>query len=194
MHPQSCALLTTSVRHVALYNWRFMHRLGIAAARWFDDSLGFSCNIRRPMIVGGARTPLHPDRPAVLTFYMGLYARGKSVADQGNQGRAQLLSTPFADWERRIRAHLTRLFADSGFDARRDIAGIILNRWGHARLTQAPGFYFGTNGTPSVRETVQKGYGSIIIAHSELNGHQSMRGAMAQGRRGSEAALNGLTH
>lgn len=177
------------VINVALTNWRFMHKLGIAAARWFDDALGFSCNIRRPMIVGGSHTPLHPDMPAVLTFYMGLYTRGKSVPDQGNLGRAQLLSTPYADWERRIRTHLTRLFEASGFAARRDIAGIVLNRWGHARLAQAPGFYFGVAGRPSVREVVQKGYGSVVIAHSELNGHQSMTGAMTQGRRGGEAVV-----
>jgi spermidine dehydrogenase len=84
---------------------------------------------------------------------------------------------------------MTRLFASAGFDSRRDIAGIILNRWGHARLVQPPGFYFGRNGEPSVREIVAEGYGRIAIGHSERNGHQSATGAMAQGRRAAEQAL-----
>jgi spermidine dehydrogenase len=172
------------VVNVALTNWRFLHRLRIAAARWFDDGFGFSCNIRRPMRVGaGPHVPMHPDRPTVLTFYMGLYTPGRSAAEQGVLGRTTLLATPYADYERRIRSHLTRLFADAGFDARRDVAGIILNRWGHARLVQPPGFRYGTDDRPAPLEVVARGYGRIAIGHSELNGHQSMTGAMAQGRR-----------
>ena len=29
------------------------------------------------------------------------------------------------------------------FDAEEDIAGIILNRWGHAYISPQPGFHFG---------------------------------------------------
>ena len=32
------------------------------------------------------------------------------------------------------------MFSAAGFDAQRDIAGIILNRWGHAYLSPQPGF------------------------------------------------------
>jgi len=84
---------------------------------------------------------------------------------------------------------LTRLFESGGFDARRDIAGIVLNRWGHARVVQPPGFYFGTNGQPPAREVVARGYGRISIGHSELGGHQSATGAMAQGQRAALQAL-----
>jgi spermidine dehydrogenase len=177
------------VVNVALNNWRFMHRMGIAAARWFDEGFGFSCNIRRPMRVGGQTVPLHPDRPAVLTFYMGIRQPGPTAREQGARGREMLLSTPFAEWERRLRSHMNRLFADSGFDAARDIAGIILNRWGHARMVQPPGFYFGTGGRPSPREVVETGWGRIVIGHSEMNGHQSMTGAMSRGSQAVEKAM-----
>jgi spermidine dehydrogenase len=177
------------VVNVALTNWRFLARLGISSARWFDDTFGFSCNIRRPMIAGAQRHAVHPDRPTVLTFYMGLYTPGKTVMEQGTLGRTALLSTSYADFERRIRGHMLRLFGDQGFDPAKDIAGIILNRWGHARLVQEPGFYFGRNGRASVREIVEQGYGRIVIGHSELNGHQSMSGAMAQGSRAAADVL-----
>ena len=178
------------VVNVALRNWRFLYQLGAPACRWFDDGFGFSCNIRRPMIVGGDPVPaLHPDRPTILTFYMGLYTPGKALAEQGPLGRQRLLDTTYADHERRLRRHMVRLFASAGFDARRDIAGIILNRWGHARLVQPPGFYYGRNGRPAGREVVERGFGRIAIGHSELNGHQNVNGAMAQGQRAALQVL-----
>lgn len=177
------------VVNVALTNWRFLHALGAPSVRWFDESFGFSCNIRRPMRIGGPPQPVRPEDPTVLTFYTGLYEAGKSVAEQGAAGRRRLFETSFADYERLIRRHMTRLFARAGFDARRDIAGIILNRWGHARVVQPPGFYFGVNGRPAAREIVAAGYGLISFGHSELGGHQSATGAMAQGQRAAREAL-----
>ena len=91
--------------------------------------------------------------------------------------------------ERAIRAQLSRQFSSAGFDPRRDVAGIILNRWGHARLVQPPGWFYGTGpDSPAPREVVARGFGRIAIGHSELNGHQSATGAMAQGRRLGEWA------
>jgi len=177
------------VVNVALTNWRFLHTLGASCARWFDDDFGFSCNIRRPMIAGPSSGPMRPSDPTVLTFYMGLYAPGKTMAEQVASGRKRLVDTSYADFERLIRRHMTRLFGSAGFDARRDIAGIVLNRWGHARLVQPPGFYYGTDGRPSAREIVAKGYGRIATGHSELGGHQSATGAMAQGQRAALQAL-----
>jgi len=78
---------------------------------------------------------------------------------------------------------MTRQFASTGFDAKRDIGGIILNRWGHARLVQPPGWFYGTDGKLAPREIVAKGFGRVGIGHSELNGHQSATGAMTEGRR-----------
>jgi spermidine dehydrogenase len=104
-------------------------------------------------------------------------------------GRKRLLETSYAEYERLIRRKMTDMFGGAGFDARRDIAGIILNRWGHARLVQPPGFYYGRNGQPSAREIVARGYGRIAIGHSELGGHQSATGAMGQGQRAALSVI-----
>jgi spermidine dehydrogenase len=170
--------------NVALTNWRFMHKLGITAARWFDkDGVGFVANIRRQMTVGKYRAPVAPGEPTVLTFYTGLYTPGKTAAEQGPLGRAELLGKSYSEYERAIVRQLTRQFSASGFVAKRDVAGIVLNRWGHARLVQPPGWFYGIDGKPAPREVVAKGFGRIGIGHSELNGHQSATGAMAEGRR-----------
>jgi spermidine dehydrogenase len=135
---------------------------------------------------------MRPDQPTVLTFYMGLHEAGVPLAEQMSRGRQRLLERSYFVYERLIRRHMTRLFGASGFQARWDIAGIILNRWGHARVVQPPGFYYGRDGRPAAREVVSAGYGRIAIGHSELNGHQSATGAMAQGRRAAEQALAAL--
>ncbi len=182
---QFCYAPALSV-NVALRNWRFLYKLRAPAVRYLDGEFGWSCNIRQSMTAGSFAPPLHPDKPVVLTFYTGIYQPGKPAKEQGDEGRKKLLSTSFADYERQIRRQMTTLFADAGFRASADIAGIVLNRWGHARVIQPPGFYYGLDGKPSPRQIVEKGYGKIVIAHSELGGHQSATGALAQARRAAE--------
>lgn len=175
--------------NVALTNWRFLYKLGVPACRWFDGEFGFTCNIRRSMVAGSYQPPLHPDKPTVLTFYLGLYTPGKSASEQGVLGRTKLLATSYADYEKQICSQMTKLFSGTGFDASKDIAGVVLNRWGHARVIQPPGFYYGLNGKPAPREIVQNGFGRIAIGHSELNGHQNVTGAFQQGQRASQQIL-----
>ncbi len=172
--------------NVALRNWRIMYKLRAPAIRYFDGDFGWSCNIRQPMAAGAVTPPLHPDKPIVLTFYTGLCEAGRPAKEQGEEGRKKLLATSYADYEFAIRKQLRTMFEAVGFDASADIAGIVLNRWGHARIIQPPGFYYGMNGRPSPRQIVERGFGRIAIAHSELNGHQSATGALAQGKRGGE--------
>jgi len=177
------------VANVALTNWRFLERLGVAAAIW-SEGFGFTCNIRRPMVVGGQSQPLHPDQPTVLTFYAPLFKPGLPAKQQGIAARAELLGTPFTDYERQIREQMTEMFSAGGFDPVRDIAGIILNRWGHAYVNPGPGFRFGTNGNPAPPDVIREPIGRIAIGHSELRGHQYWSGAAGEGRRAVETLLD----
>jgi spermidine dehydrogenase len=176
--------------NVALRQWRFLYDLGITACRWFDDADGFGycCNIRRNMICAGHNPKLHPDRPAVLSFYMGLPLPGLTAAQQGAASRARLLSMSYMDFEVRVRKQMLRLFGAHGFKPERDIAAIVLNRWGHARLIEPPGFHYGQNGKASPLERVRAGYGRVGIGHSELNGAQHWGSALEYGRKAGEQA------
>lgn len=176
------------VANVALNNWRFLAKLGAGCVIW-NGGFGFSCNIRRPMILGGQASPFHPDEPTVMTFYVPLFSPGMPAMNQGQAGRLALLQTPFVDYERQLREQMSLLFADQSFDAANDIAGIILNRWGHAYINPEPGFFFGVGGQPSVSDVIRKPFGRIAIGHSELRGHQNWTGAAAEGRRAVEALL-----
>ncbi|HEX4242867.1 MAG TPA: NAD(P)-binding protein [Steroidobacteraceae bacterium] len=178
--------------NVALRRWRFLYELGFAACRWFDDADGFGycCNIRQNMVTARHAPPLHPDRPAVLSFYMGLPTPGLPAAAQGIAGRTRLLNTSYAEFELKIRTQMLRLFGGAGFEPDRDVAGIVLNRWGHARLIEPPGFHYGVDGKPSPLERVRAGYGRVSIGHSELNGAQHWGSALEYGYKAAEQAAS----
>ena len=177
------------VANVALTNWRFLERLGISAAFW-TEGIGFTCNIRRPMIVGGKSQPLDPDKPIVMTFYIPIIKPGLSAREQGAICRAELLSTSFLSYERQIREQMTSMFSAGGFDPTRDIAGIILNRWGHAYVNPGLNFMHTIDGSETPSDILRQSYGRIAIGHSELRGHQYWNGAAGEGRRAAESLLD----
>jgi spermidine dehydrogenase len=176
------------VVNVALRRWRFMYDLGITAAS-YRDRLGFSCNIRQSMIAGDYRPPLDPDAPNVLTFYVSFPEPGRPVRDQVVAARTKLLATSYRTYERLIREQMVRLFGRAGFDPRSDIAGIVLNRWGHAYVCPEPGFYFGRQGRPAARDVLRQGHGRVVFANADLYGHQNWIAATAEARRAVEQVL-----
>lgn len=177
------------VANVALTNWRFLQELGIAGCM-YSGGIGFSCNIRQPIIAGGYKQPFHPDLPIVLTFYIPLFYPDKPAIEQGVAGRQELLTTPFRDYERQIREQMVRLFGSAGFDPVNDIAGLVLNRWGHAYINPGPGFMYSQSGGDTPSDIIRKGYGRIAFGHSELRGHQNWLGAAAEGRRAVEELID----
>jgi spermidine dehydrogenase len=170
------------VVNVALDNWRALYNLGYSAISW-RGGFGFTANLRAPMHVGSYQPPFDPDQPTVLTFYVPFNQRGLGLVEQGVAGRATLYGTSYRDYEKQIRQQLSVLLGGAGFDAGRDIAGIVINRWGHAYVTAGPGFYTGRDGHPPPSEVLRRPLGNLTFAHSELSGTQSMGPAVAEGNR-----------
>lgn len=177
------------VANVALSNWRFMYELGITGARWYKG-FGKTANIRLPMQVGRHRPAIDPDKPAVLNFYVPFHSPGLPIRAQVIKGRAELFYTSYADYENQIRTQMTKLFGASGFNHKRDIQGIVLNRWGHAYVVPTPGFFHDTPERIAPRNIIKKGYGRIAFGHSELEGFQHWGPAADQGRRAMQQCLD----
>jgi spermidine dehydrogenase len=171
--------------NIALHHWRFLDRLGISGARWFEG-LGFFGSIVQPVRLGAKPVPFDPGKPTVFTCYVPFLNPGLPPVAQCVLGRAQLLQQSFADLELQIRRQMQSMFGEHGFDARRDIAGLILNRWGHAYICPQPGFFFGRAGQPAPRDVVRKGYGRIAFAHAELQGNQSWASSAIEAKRASD--------
>ena len=176
------------VVNVAVRHWRFLDKLGISSARWFEG-FGNFFSIRRPMDTGEKNQPFEPNKPAVMTFYVPFNNPGHAIAAQGAIGRAELLGKSYSDYAKEIVQQMTHMFADYGFNAQRDIAGIVLNRWGHAYISPQPGFHFGKDGNESPKDIVKKAYGRIQFGHSELDGYMSHTNALTEGSRAAIAAM-----
>lgn len=139
------------------------------------------------MAVGPRPAPFHPDKPIVMTIYVPMPNPDLPLESQGPAGRAQLYGTTYADYEKLIEAQMTQMFSSGGFDARRDIAGIVLNRWGHAFVTPPPGFFFGGDGAPAPVKLAVEPLGRVAFGPTGLEDWLSaaQAGNRAVGQLGS---------
>jgi spermidine dehydrogenase len=178
------------VANVAVRNWRFLSNLGISGGNWFEG-FGRFTEVRKVAKFGTDEPQVSPDLPTVLTFFVDFTKPGLPPVQQGHLGRTELLATPHEVYERRIREQMTEMFASSGFDAKRDIAGIVLNRFGHAFITPQPGFFFGLEGKPAPREALRNTpFGRIAFSHSDLAGAMDHRNAFIESNRAVSQLLD----
>jgi spermidine dehydrogenase len=169
--------------NIAVRNWRFLYKMGIAGAQWFEG-LGNYTQVRKLATCGADSPTISPDSPVVLTLKVLYSYPGHSTEDQGHMGRGEMITTSFREYERQIRQQFTDMFARSGFEASRDIAGIILNRWGHAYVSPAPGFYFGKDGKPAPGEVLRAApFGRIAFANTDLSGMPDHRSSIIEANR-----------
>ena len=175
--------------NVALRNWRFLYKLGISGCQWFEG-IGNYLALRKMATFGAVSPSVSPDSPVVVTLKILFSSPGLPIGSQVARGRAELYSTPFRDYEKRIIGQFAMMFSRAGFDPGRDIAGIILNRWGHAYLSPQPGFFFGTNGQPGPGEVLRNNpFGRIAFANSDLAGIMDHRASILEARRAVSQAM-----
>ena len=176
--------------NVAVRNWRFLYKMGMSGCRWFEG-FGNYLEVRKLALTGLEDAAISPDSPVVLSLKVLYSYPGYSTEEQGNRGRGELIGTSFKDYEKQIREQFTDMFAAAGFDAQRDIAGIILNRWGHAYLSPQPGFFFGQNGQPAPREILRRApFGRIAFANTDLAGAMDHRYSILEAKRAVEQLLD----
>ncbi len=169
--------------NVAVRNWRFLYKMGMSGCRWFEG-LGNYMEVRKLALTGVEDPAIGPDSPIVLSLKVLYSYPGTATEEQGNRGRAEILGTSFRDYERQVREQFSEMFARGGFDARRDIAGIILNRWGHAYLSPQPGFFFGRDGQPAPREILRSApFGRVAFANTDLAGAMDHRYSILEAKR-----------
>ena len=178
------------VANVAVRNWRFLYKMGISGCQWFEG-LGSYVQVRKLALCGTDSPTIGPDSPVVLTIKVLYPHAGHSTEEQGHLGRAEMISTPFRDYERQIRQQFTDMFARAGFDGSRDIAGIILNRWGHAYASPAPGFYFGKDGKPAPGDVLRAApFGRIAFANVDLSGMPDHKSSIIEADRAVRQLLD----
>ncbi|MBV9503073.1 MAG: NAD(P)/FAD-dependent oxidoreductase [Acidobacteriaceae bacterium] len=175
--------------NVAVRNWRFLYNLGLTECQWFEG-FGNYITLRKVATLGTDPATINPDKPTVINLKVLFSRPGLSLQEQTVRGRTELFSTPFRTYERLIREQFTMMFERSGFNASRDIAGIILNRWGHAYLSPQPGFFFGKDGKGGPGDTIRNHpYGRVAFANSDLSGIMDHRMSILEARRAVEQVM-----
>jgi len=180
--------------HVALRNWTSFAKLNVRhivapgayhtiAALDFPVSLGeykFPSKAEEPMVLFLLRTPCKPGLPA---------------RDQHRAGRAELLQTPFSQFDRNIRDQLARMLGGAGFDPARDIEGITVNRWAHGYAYESRPY--NALFDPQWKEGEQpwvlgrKRFGKIAIANSDAGASAETDAAIDQAWRAVGEVLHG---
>jgi spermidine dehydrogenase len=153
--------------HVALRNWTAFEKLGV---RQFVAPGGYHTytTLDFPVSLGKYEFPKKPEEPAVLFMLRTPCQPGLPMREQNRAGRAELLQTSFAKFERNIRDQLGRMLGGAGFDPARDIEGITVNRWAHG-YAFTPNPLFDPDWKPGQQPWVlgRKPFGRISIANSD---------------------------
>jgi spermidine dehydrogenase len=107
-------------------------KLGITGASC-PGRMHESMYLSRGMNTGGYRHAVADKGPVPVTFYGSISPPGDVVrlADQCRASREKMLSLSFEDYEREVRTVLDGMLGPAGFDAKRDILAITVNRWPH---------------------------------------------------------------
>jgi spermidine dehydrogenase len=168
---------------VALRHWQSFVRLGVSQ---IHAPGGYFCdvNLNEPLQVGEYATAHSPDRPTLVRLTRTPCAPGLAEHDQNRAGRAEILATSLATYEREIRAQLDRMLGPGGFESGRDILAITVNRWPHG---YAPEFnplwepVVSEAESPHVRGRARKG--AITIANADAAAYAYMDAAIEQADR-----------
>lgn len=136
-----------------------------------------------------------PQEPISLHLTKVMSAPGKPRQEQHRLGRAELLTTTFETFERRIRDQLARVLGPGGFDPALDIVAITVNRWPHgyaytynSLFEPMEWVYTNSNSRPNV--IARQPYGLIAIANSDAGASPHTDTAMWEARRAVGDILN----
>ncbi|GBR01086.1 spermidine dehydrogenase SpdH [Acetobacter oeni] len=173
--------------NVALKNWQSFRKLGVSEINcpgMFFESI----ELAEPVSLGRLHAPENPDHPVVIRMIRTFGMPGLSKRDQHRAGRSALLATTFEQFEQEIRSQLQRVLEPGGFDEKRDIAAITVNRWPHgyaytynSLYEPADWVFTETSSRPCV--TARQPFGRIAIANSDAAASPHTDAAFEQAHR-----------
>jgi len=168
---------------LALKNWTALHKLGVRAV-YAPGSYYPSVRMNHPVTIGGYRFSSSPDEPIALLMIHVPTKPGLSQRDQRRAGQHEILATPFETYERHAHDQLDRMFGPGGFESRRDVAAITVNRWTHGYA-----YEYSTMWDPDWPESerpyvvARQPFGRITIANSDARAKSQTWAAIGEAHR-----------
>jgi spermidine dehydrogenase len=177
---------------VAIRNWRAFHKLGIAGISAPGSYWG-AIRLNWPVDVGAYKSVRSPDDSILLFMVRAPVSPGLPERDQHRMGRLELLNTPFSTFEEKTRDQLNRMLHGGGFDAKRDVMAITVNRWPHGYAYEFNPLFDDFSIPPDRRANVigRQRYGRIAIANSDSGAAAYTDSAIDQAHRAVTELLSG---
>jgi spermidine dehydrogenase len=176
--------------NVQLRNWTAFENLKIHAAHCPGSFYG-AMEMDFPVSIGEYQFPQRSDEPCLVHLQYVPVGPGNTAREQQRTGRAIMLSTNFATFERNIRDQMTRILGPGGFDAPRDIQAITVNRWPHGYSYEYNSLFdpvWPEGQAPN--EIGRQPFGNIHIANSDAGVFAYTNEAIDQGHRAVQEILS----
>jgi spermidine dehydrogenase len=191
-YPSKVPLLYTNV---LIRNWQAWKKLGIymlSAPNGYHQW----ATLDIPMSIGGYESAATPDQAVVIHMVRNPNQPGLPRKEQNRLGRWDILNTPFETIEAEIRGQLDAMLGAGGFQSKRDILAITVNRWPHGYA-----YTYDTLGDPAVPDAQRphvigrQPFGRIAIANADSGASAFTNVAIDQAHRAVNECLisRGLT-
>jgi spermidine dehydrogenase len=155
--------------NVMVKNWQAIKKAGIGAA-YCPTSYYHLLQTEYPVSMGGYEPTDDASEPMPITLIRVPVPeeRGMPPRDQFREGRATILAAEFEEYENAIEEQLNGMFGAHGFDAKRDIESITVNRWPHGySYSYFSLFDKGMSIDDGPHIEARKPFGRITIANSD---------------------------
>jgi spermidine dehydrogenase len=178
---------------VAIRNWESFSRLRVHSV-YAPGGYHSSFALNPKVDIGRYRSSTSPAEPILVYMTRTPCKPGLQEREQNKAGRAELLATSFATFERNIREQLGRTLAGGGFDPARDIEAITVNRWPHGYSAEYNPL-FDPDGPEDQRPNVigRAPLGRIAIANSDAGGAAYTDAAILQAHRAVNDVLRRMS-
>ncbi|MBO3277740.1 NAD(P)/FAD-dependent oxidoreductase [Pseudomonas schmalbachii] len=153
---------------VVIRNWQPFLKLGVHEI--YAPSQPYSrVKLDYPVDIGGYTHPRDPNQPIGLHMVhvptspnSGMDARGQARA-----GRARLYALTFEQLESAIHEQLQAMLGPAGFDHRKDILAITVNRWSHGYSYFANSLFDDEEESEKLMNLARTKVGNVTIANSD---------------------------
>jgi spermidine dehydrogenase len=177
------------ISNVLLQSWAPFEKLGVSSIH-APNGYHQEIMLDVPLAIGGYESVREPNQPVMVQLVRNPHVPGLPRREQNRLGRADMLSTPFEVTESQVRRQLDRVLGPAGFDSRRDIIALTVNRWPHGYA-----YAYDTLGDPDLPEAARphvigrRAFGRITIANADAGAGAFVNVAIDQAQRAVQECL-----
>ncbi|MBT5073271.1 MAG: NAD(P)/FAD-dependent oxidoreductase [Kordiimonadaceae bacterium] len=168
---------------VLISNWQAFDKLKTSFV-YFTGGFYKQAELAYPVSLGDYHRSQTPDEPMVVHMCHVPLFKDIKGPEQWREGRRQILTTTFEEFEGHVKDQLNQALGEAGFDADRDIEAITVNRWPHG-YSYSNGLLWGENFAEEDKPWVigRQPFGNIHVANSDAGAGANTKSAIKEAYR-----------